>query len=82
MDMGIVVDINKAKDITKDRLRQEREPLLKTLDIQFMQAQEAGSPTSDIVAKKQQLRDATAQVNSMNTVDELKAAALPDVGLV
>ena len=80
--MGIVVDINKAKDITKDRLRQEREPLLKTLDIQFMQAQESGSPTSDIVAKKQQLRDATAQVNSMNTVDELKAAALPNVGLV
>jgi|TARA_R110000824_G_scaffold20481_3_gene77041 hypothetical protein len=79
--MGIVIDINKARVITKDRLRGEREPLLKTLDIQFMQAQEAGSPTSDIVAKKQQLRDAPSQVDSMNTVDELKAATLPDVGL-
>tara|TARA_R110000796_G_scaffold70865_5_gene160839 strand:+ start:1075 stop:1317 length:243 start_codon:yes stop_codon:yes gene_type:complete len=79
--MGIVVDINKARVITKDRLREEREPLLKTLDIQFMQAQEAGSSTSDIVAKKQQLRDAPDQVDSMNTVDELKAATLPDVGL-
>ena len=79
--MGIVIDINKARVITKDRLRGEREPLLKTLDIQFMQAQEAGSPTSDIVAKKQQLRDAPIQVDSMNTVDELKAATLPDVGL-
>ena len=79
--MGIVVDINKARVITKDRLRGEREPLLKTLDIQFMQAQEAGSSTSDIVAKKQQLRDAPDQVDSMNTVDELKAATLPDVGL-
>jgi len=79
--MGIVVNVDKAKDITKDRLRQEREPLLATLDIQYMQAQEAGSDTTDIVSKKQQLRDAPAQVDSMTTVDELKAAALPDVGV-
>jgi len=76
----ITVNIDKAKDITKDRLRQEREPLLATLDIQYMQAQESGSDTSAIVAKKQQLRDAPAQVDSMTTVDELKAATLPDVG--
>ena len=75
----ITVNIDKAKDITKDRLRQEREPLLATLDIQYMQAQESGSDTSAIVAKKQQLRDAPAQVDSMTTVDELKAATLPDV---
>lgn len=79
--MGIVVNVNKAKDITKDRLRKEREPLLVTLDVQYMQAQEAGSDTSAIVTKKQQLRDAPAQVDSMTTVDELKAAALPDVGI-
>ena len=79
--MGIVVNIDKAKDITKDRLRQEREPLLATLDVQYMQAQEAGSDTSAIVTKKQQLRDAPAQVDSMTTVDELMAAALPDVGI-
>ena len=79
--MGIVVNVNKAKDITKDRLRQEREPLLATLDIQYMQAQEAGSDTSAIVSKKQQLRDAPSQVDSMTTVDELLAAALPDVGI-
>lgn len=79
--MGIVVNVDKAKDITKDRLRKEREPLLTTLDVQYMQAQEAGSDTSAIVTKKQQLRDAPAQVDSMTTVDELKAAALPDVGI-
>lgn len=79
--MGIVVNVDKAKDITKDRLREEREPLLATLDIQYMQAQEAGSDTLAIVVKKQQLRDAPAQVDSMTTVDELKAAALPDVGI-
>ena len=81
MDMGIVVNVDKAKDITKDRLRQEREPLLATLDIQYIQAQEAGSDTSAIVSKKQQLRDAPSQVDSMTTVDELLAAALPDVGI-
>tara|TARA_R110000751_G_scaffold86239_4_gene171850 strand:- start:417 stop:656 length:240 start_codon:yes stop_codon:yes gene_type:complete len=79
--MGIVVNVDKAKDITKNRLREEREPLLATLDIQYMQAQEAGSDTSAIVTKKQQLRDAPAQVDSMTTVDELMAAALPDVGV-
>ena len=77
----ITVNIDKAKDITKDRLREERKPKLATLDIQYMQAQEAGSDTTDIVSKKQQLRDAPAQVDSMTTVDELKAAALPDVGV-
>ena len=41
MDMGITVDITKAKVITKDRLREERKPLLEAQDILFMQAQEA-----------------------------------------
>jgi len=77
----ITVNIDKAKDITKDRLRQEREPLLATLDIQYMQAQESGSDITDIVSKKQQLRDAPAQVDTMTTVEELKAASLPDVGV-
>ena len=79
--MGITVDINKAKDITKDRLRIEREPKLQALDIQYMQAQESGSDTSTIVANKQLLRDAPAQVDSMTTVEELKIASLPDVGV-
>jgi len=30
---------------------------------------------------KQQLRDAPAQVDNLTTVEELKAAALPDVGV-
>ena len=77
----ITVNIDKAKNITKDRLRQERKPKLEALDIQYMQAQEAGADTTDIVSKKQQLRDAPAQVDTMTTVEELKAASLPDVGV-
>ena len=79
--MPRIINIDKAKDITKDRLRAEREPKLQALDIQYMQAQELGSDTSTIVANKQLLRDAPAQVDSMTTVEELKSASLPDVGV-
>jgi hypothetical protein len=81
MDMGITIDIAKAKDITKNRLRAEREPKLQALDIEFIKAQETGADTSAIVTKKQQLRDATNQVDTMTTVEELKSATLPDVGV-
>jgi hypothetical protein len=72
--MPITVDINKAKAITKDRLRVERKPLLEEQDILFMKAQEAGSDTSAIVTEKQRLRDITKQVDSMTTTNELKTA--------
>jgi hypothetical protein len=71
--MAIIIDINKAKDITKDRLRQERKPLLLAQDVAFQRALETGADTSAIVAEKQRLRDITNQVDSMNTVEELKA---------
>ena len=74
--MGIKIDIAKAKDITKDRLRAERKPLLEEQDILFMKAQEAGEDTSAIVAEKQRLRDITQQVDTMSTVEELKQASV------
>ena len=74
--MPITVDINKAKVITKDRLRADRKPLLEEQDILFMKAQEAGTSTSAIVTEKQRLRDITKQVDSMTTTDELKAATV------
>ena len=57
--MGITVDITKAKVITKDRLRVEREPLLAAQDILFQRASETGADTTAIVAEKQRLRDIT-----------------------
>ena len=71
--MAIIIDINKAKDITKDRLRIEREPLLLAQDIAFQRALESNADTSAIVAEKQRLRDTTTLVDTANTVDELKA---------
>ncbi len=71
--MAIIIDIDKAKDITKDRLRQEREPLLLAQDVAFQRALETNADTSAIVAEKQRLRDITTLVDTANTVEELKA---------
>ena len=73
MDMAIIIDIDKAKDITKDRLRQEREPLLLAQDVAFQRALEINADTSAIVAEKQRLRDITTLVDTANTVEALKA---------
>ena len=74
--MGIEVNIPKAQEITKDRLREERKPLLEEQDVLFMQAQEQDADTSVIIAEKQRLRDVTNQVDSMTTVEELKGASI------
>ena len=76
MDMAIIIDINKAKEITKDRLRVERKPLLESLDVAFQRALEANADTSAIVTEKQRLRNITNQVDSMTTVEELKSITL------
>ena len=76
MDMAIIIDINKAKDITKDRLRAERKSLLAAQDVAFQRALESNADTSAIVAEKQRLRDITNQVDTMTTVEELKGASL------
>jgi hypothetical protein len=73
MDMAIIIDINKAKDITKDRLRAERKPLLEAQDVAFQRALESNADTSAIVAEKQRLRDITKLVDTATTVEELKA---------
>ena len=56
----IKTDMAKAREIHKTKIRQAREPLLASLDIDFQRALETGADTSTIVAKKQSLRDAPA----------------------
>jgi len=70
---GIKVDMGKAKDITKDRLRNERKPLLEAQDVAFQRALESGASTAAIVSEKQRLRDITKQVDGITSPDELKA---------
>jgi hypothetical protein len=68
----IVINIDKAKEITKARLRTEREPLLVAQDIAFQRALETGADTTAIVLEKQRLRDITNDVDTLTTLDELK----------
>lgn len=59
--MSIRINIDKAKDIQRDRWRAARVPVLAALDVQFMQALEAGDTAAQavIVSKKNALRDVT-----------------------
>jgi hypothetical protein len=72
----IVINIDKAKDIIKDRLREERAPLLVAQDVAYMRAMEAGQDTTAIVAEKQRLRDVTQLVDACSTIEELKAVSV------
>lgn len=68
----IRIHLEKAQEITKERLRAEREPLLKEQDIAFQKALETGSDTSDVIAKKQRLRDITKLVDTESDIEKLK----------
>ena len=68
----ININFNKAKDITKDRLRQERVPLLVAQDVLYMRATEQGQDTTAIVAEKQRLRDLTKLADEATTLEQLK----------
>ena len=72
----ITVNFTKAQDITKDRLRAERKPLLEAQDVAFQRALEISEDTTAIVAEKTRLRDITNQVDTMTTLDELKSASI------
>jgi len=69
----ITININKAKEIKKQSLRQERKPLLEAQDVAFQRALESGSDTTAIVAEKQRLRDITNLVDPCTTIEEIKA---------
>ena len=70
--MAITIDITKAKEVWKNKIRIARKPVLEKLDIDFMKAQEAGTDTTSIVADKNTLRDLPDQVDTATTVDEIK----------
>ena len=68
----IVINFDKAKALTKDRLRAERKPLLEAQDVLFQRTLEVGGDTAAIVAEKQRLRDLPILVDSCTTLDELR----------
>ena len=79
--MGFGVDMAKAREIHKDKIRLARKPLLEALDVEFQKALETGASTTDIVAKKNALRDAPADsgITSASDADALKAQWNADI---
>jgi len=73
--MGFSINMAKAREIHKNYIREARKPLLEELDVKFQKALETGVDTTDIVSKKQALRDAPADsgIVSASNEAELKA---------
>ena len=69
----VKVNFAKAQELTKKRLRAEREPLLAAQDVKFQRALESGADTTAIVAEKNRLRDITKLADAAKTLDELRA---------
>jgi len=69
----ITVNLDKAKNITKESIRRKRKPLLEAQDVAFQRALESGEDTAPIVAEKQRLRDLTNPVDDCADTDALKA---------
>ena len=55
--MNPVVDLKKAKEVWRDRIRIKRVPVLQALDVEYLKASEKKEDTSEITKKKQELRD-------------------------
>jgi hypothetical protein len=74
----LTVDMEKAREIHREHLRQMRAPLLQALDVEYQRADERGDPAEKqrIAARKQVLRDVTKDVaiEAAQTPEELKAA--------
>ena len=79
--MGFGIDMAKAREIHKNNIRVARTPKLAELDVEFQKALETAASTTDIVAKKQALRDAPADsgIAAASDADALKAQWKTDI---
>ena len=73
-DMNPVIDLEKAKEVWKEKIRLKRGPALLDLDVQYMRALESNNDTSEIVESKQELRDLpqNQDIESANSIEDLK----------
>jgi predicted HAD superfamily Cof-like phosphohydrolase len=87
--MSIGINVNKAKELHKEKIRVVRNTLLQAEDVTFMRAVEANDADAQTASatRKQQLRDATNVVDSTTVTatdvtgvtNELKAVWDADV---
>ena len=76
------IDMAKAKEIHKTNIRTARTPKLAELDVEFQKALETGASTTDIVAKKQALRDAPAAAGISTALTEIDLKAQWDTSIL
>ena len=73
----ININMNKAKDIWRDKIREERKELFTKYDIEYIKALENGHNElqKDIAQKKQLLRDAPSdpRIHQAQSIEELKS---------
>tara|TARA_S200002703_G_scaffold104561_1_gene90722 strand:+ start:568 stop:1017 length:450 start_codon:yes stop_codon:yes gene_type:complete len=77
-DGSIQVDMTKAKDLMRDKIREVRKDLLASEDVEFMRAVETANAYAQAAsaARKQALRDApsASAISNASDVTALKAA--------
>lgn len=75
------VDMAKAREILRNKIREARAPLFQEHDVKFMLALEKGEPTDAAVAAKQELRDLTSSkaIDNAKNLTSLVAAWPADV---
>ena len=75
--MNINVNMQKAKNIWKDKIREDRKPYFESLDVDYLKATEAHNFTlkNHIETKKLQLRDAPedSRIDEADTPELLKS---------
>lgn len=76
LEYNLTFNIVKCKEIQKDKLRVDRQPLLNDLDIEVMQNITDSAKILEIEKRKQPLRDITKKVDSCKTIDEIKKVTI------
>jgi hypothetical protein len=70
-DKKLIINIDKSKEITKNKIRNERECFLNNLDVIYQRALESGRDLKIIEQEKQRLRDLPEYVNNIDNLKEL-----------
>jgi hypothetical protein len=78
----IEIDMPKAREVHKAKLRVDRAPLLTALDVEYQRADEDGDgkAKAGVAARKKALRDITNHpgIDAARTPEELKKIGLPE----
>lgn len=72
VDGTVTVNKDKAVELTKKRLRSEREPLFAAQDVLFQRNLETDADNSAVVAEKNRLRDITTLATADKSLEELR----------